>query len=609
MISSHFDNMKKYLFFLLCLIASNSFAQKQTPDNRFVGLDTTFARVLKEWKAAGFAVAVVEKNKVVYAKGFGYSDFETKKPVTVNTQFAIGSCTKAFTASLMGILRKDGLVDFDKPVTSYLPSLKFYNQDLTNKVTLRDMMTHRTGIPRYDYSWYLFPPTSVDSMIQRIQYFEPTAGLREKWQYNNWMYYLQGVIAGKITGKTYQENIREKIFGPLEMSNSNLLLKERLAYPDESKGYQLKKDSIISNMEFHDIDAMSPAGSINSTVMDMAKWVTMWINGGKYKGKEIVPADYIAEAQTAQMVIGGGLPTKDSKDVFFSNYGLAWMLASYRGHYRVEHGGNIDGFSASTCFFPSDSIGIIVLSNQNASIIPSVVRNIIADRMLGLKYRDWQTISKSADIKSKLAAIKADSTKDNNNKKQTSTSRPLNDFTGIYNNPAYGNVIITENQDSLFGKIGVVDLWLRHSYYDIFKAVMIDNKDGIDSSGEGPSINFRADDAGNISSFTTKFDTENNIEFVKKPAAIKISKDSLLQYAGIYELSGIEVKISLKGDDMITAFVPGQPIYELLPTGTDLFSLVILSGYSIKFERDESNKIVGLIFQQPNGNFSAKRKK
>ena len=285
------------------------------------------------------------------------------------------------------------------------------------------------------------------------------------------------------------------------------------------------------------------------------------------------------------------------------------MLASYRGHYRVEHGGNIDGFSASTSFFPSDSIGIVVLSNQNGSAVPSIVRNILSDRMLGLKYRDWQTISKSADIKSKLAAIKADSTKKSDTKKQTSISHPLNDFTGIYNNPAYGNVNITEKQDSLFGKIGVVDLWLRHSSYDIFTAVMIDKKDGIDSSADGPVANFRADDAGNISSFTTKFDTQDNIEFVKKPAAIKISKDSLLPYVGIYELGGIEVKISLKGDDMITAFVPGQPVYDLVATGPDLFSLEILSGYSVKFERDESNKIVGLIFQQPNGNFSAKRKK
>ena len=604
-----FDLLKKYLFFLLCVTSSTCFAQKQSIDKRFNGLDTVFSRVLNEWKAAGFAVAVIEKDKVVYAKGFGYSDFETKKPVTVNTQFAIGSCTKAFTASLLGILRKDGLVDFDKPVTTYLPSLKFYNQDLTNKVTIRDMMSHRTGIPRYDYSWYLFPPSSVDSMIQRIQYFEPTAGLREKWQYNNWMYFLQGVISSKLTGKTYQENIREKLFGPLGMTNSNLLLEERMAYPDESKGYELKGDSVISNMEFHDIDAMSPAGSINSTVLDMAKWVTMWINGGKYKGKEIVPGDYITEAQTAQMAIGGGLPTKDSRDVFFSDYGLAWMLASYRGHYRVEHGGNIDGFSASTCFFPSDSVGIIVLSNQNNSVVPSVVRNILADRILGLKYRDWQTIIKSADKKSKSASVNVDSTIINDPKKVTKTSHPLNDFEGIYNNPAYGDIVINEKKDTLFAKIGSIDLWLRHAYYDIFDGLLIDKKNGIDTTAEGPKLNFRINESGNFSGFTTRFDTDQDIIFVKKPKSISISKDSLQQYVGNYDLGGLELKVSLKADNTLTLFVPGQPLYDLVPIEHDLFTIKILSGFTVKFERDENDQIFRLLSQQPNGTFKAKKKK
>ncbi|MEO6820225.1 MAG: serine hydrolase [Ginsengibacter sp.] len=594
---------------LILFIGSNCYAQKQSIDKRFIGLDTSFSRVLNEWKAAGFAVAVVEKNKVVYAKGFGYRDEEMKKPVTVNTQFAIGSCTKAFTASLMGILRKDGLVDFDKPVTTYLPSLKFYDQDLTNKVTIRDMMSHRTGIPRYDFSWYMWQTSSLDSLIQRIQYFEPTAGLREKWQYNNWMYFLQGVVASKITGKTYQENIREKLFGPLEMTNSNLLLKERMTYADAAKGYKVKRDSLISNMEFYDIDAMSPAGSINSTVMDMAKWVTMWINGGKYKGKEIVPVEYIKEAQTAQMAIGGGLPTKESQDVFFSDYGLAWMLASYRGHYRVEHGGNIDGFSASTCFFPSDSIGIIVLCNQNGSMVPGVVRNILADRMLDLKYRDWQTILKTADKKAKSTSLSEDSAKVNKPKKITTTSHPLKDFEGIYNNPAYGNIIVNEQKDSLFAKLGKQDIWLRHDYYDVFGAIFIDKEDGIDSTAEGPKINFRTDNSGELSSLTTKFDTDKDIEFIKKPVVINVSKDSLQQYVGAFDLGGTEIKISLKGDNSITAFIPGQPIYDLLPIGTDLFTIKTLSGYSVKFDRDEMNKIVAIIFQQPNGNFRAVKKK
>src|SRR5450631_468992 len=142
--------MRKIFTLLYFIAVTSSFAQKQktTEDKRFAGLDTAFARVLKDWHAAGFAVAVVEKNKVVYAEGFGYRDYEKKIPVTPNTLFAIGSCTKAFTASLIGMLNKEGKIDLDKPVRNYMPDLKFYNNEMNDHITLRDMMCHRTGLPR-----------------------------------------------------------------------------------------------------------------------------------------------------------------------------------------------------------------------------------------------------------------------------------------------------------------------------------------------------------------------------------------------------------------------------------------------------------------------------
>ena len=255
--------MRKILTLLLISTTTFSFAQKQksTEDKRFVGLDTAFARVLKDWNAAGFAVAVVEKDKIVYAKGFGYRDYENKIPVTPNTLFAIGSCTKAFTASLIGMLVQDGKVDYDKPVRNYLPELKFYKDEMNNKITLRDMMCHRTGLPRHDYSWYLFTTPSRDSLIQRIQYMEPSAGLRERWQYNNFMFLAQGAVVEKITSKSWEDNIREKIFTPLGMSNSFLNVDDMSKSNDASIGYGIKNDSIIKKLDYYHIDAMGPAGS------------------------------------------------------------------------------------------------------------------------------------------------------------------------------------------------------------------------------------------------------------------------------------------------------------------------------------------------------------
>jgi CubicO group peptidase (beta-lactamase class C family) len=164
--------MKKKLLLLLAMgsVITGSAQDNSENDKRFAGLDTVLNRILSVWKGPGFSVAVVEKDKVVYAKGFGYRNNETKLPVTPNTLFAIGSCTKAFTASLIGSLAAKGDLDIDKPVRDYLPDLKFFNDEMNDRITLRDMMCHRTGLPRHDYSWYLFSTQSRDSLLKRIQY-------------------------------------------------------------------------------------------------------------------------------------------------------------------------------------------------------------------------------------------------------------------------------------------------------------------------------------------------------------------------------------------------------------------------------------------------------
>lgn len=186
-------------FFVILLFTQLSFAQ----DKRLAGIDTAMQRILKEFNAVGVSVSVVEKNKVVLAQGFGYKDLEGKKPVTPQTLFQIGSCTKAFTTTLLGTLMDEKLLDFDKPVSEYLPELIFKDDNLTKNVTTRDMMTHRTGLPRHDFAWYLRGTTTNRAeMLKAVRYFEESAGLRETWQYNNFMYMAQGALAEKLTGKT-----------------------------------------------------------------------------------------------------------------------------------------------------------------------------------------------------------------------------------------------------------------------------------------------------------------------------------------------------------------------------------------------------------------------
>jgi len=602
--------MKNLIVSLFCLFPLVGFAQKRNKTvDRFAGLDTAFARVLKEWKAEGFAVAVVEKDKVVYAKGFGHKDREAGAPVTERTQFAIGSCTKAFTSSLIGLLSKEGKADIDKPMRNYLPSINFYNNEMNNQVTLRDMMSHRTGVSRYDYSWYFFPSRSKDTLMQRMQYMEPSEPLRSKWQYNNFMFMLQGLVTEKLSGKSWEDNIREKIFEPLGMNNSTVSLAEWLKAKDLAVGYDLKHDSIIQKSDYYDISGMAPAGSINSSVSDMARWLTLWINGGKYKGKEILPVQYVTEAMTSQMVVPGGLPAKDREDTYFSNYGLGWFLSSYRGHYRVEHGGNIDGFSASTCIFPSDSIGIVVLCNQNRSAVPSMVRNLISDRLLGLKYRDWQTMSYSADTAGKAKAKAAMETMVSNRKYGTGTSHPLKDYTGLYTAAGKERFELSLQHDSLFMTVPNQQLYLRHYHYDVFNLWDKDDlQDNDTSNTSGLKISFRMDESGNIVSSALPLEgPEKPIVFTKGAKEKLLSKDSLQKYVGEYSFNGTVTRIYIKGENTLYLFVPGQPEYELVATDKDKFTIKVLSGYSVHFTGNAKGEISELMFTQPNGSFKATR--
>jgi CubicO group peptidase (beta-lactamase class C family) len=600
----------KLIALILCIAALQATAQQsKTVDPRFKGLDTAFQRVLKSWHAAGFAVAVIQKNKVIYAKGFGYRDIAGKQPVTANTLFAIGSCTKAFTATLIGKLEKDGKLDIDKPVGNYLPSLKFYNDAMNNTITLRDMMSHHTGLPRHDFSWYFFNSPSTDSLVQRIQYMEPTYGVRQQWQYNNFMFAAQGDLIAKLSGKSWGDNIRENFFIPLGMDRSDVTIPDMQKTDDIATGYGLKKDSIIKKLEYYNINGMSPAGAINSSANDMAKWVTAWINDGKYNGKEIIPASFRTEAISSQSIISGGLPTKEQPDIYFSTYGFGWFMASYKGHYRVEHGGNIDGFSASTCFFPSDSIGIVVLSNQNSSTVPSIVRNLIADRMLGLKYHDWNSDLRNAADKAKIAADKIEKEKTVSAKHNPET-HPLGDYAGSFNNPAYGSMKLFIRHDSLFLKTVTHTLWARHSNYDIFDLFDVDPKEGIDTSEMfDVGIQFRMNTAGDIDALESPFEAGlKPIIFAREVEAKPLTAAEMQKYVGDYALAGITVKVYIKDNKTLYALVPGQPDYELVPIGNDKFSLKVLPGYYLQFDPQGADKITGATFIQPNGSFKAVKK-
>ncbi|TMI64391.1 MAG: serine hydrolase [Bacteroidetes bacterium] len=599
--------MKKLFPAIILLLISTALISQPPADVRLKGLDTFVLRILKDWNAPGVTIAVVEKNKVVYTGGFGYRDAEKKLPVTENTLFAIGSCTKAFTASMLGMLVKEGKVDLDKPVRNYLPELKFQNEYTNDHATLRDMMSHRTGLPRHDYSWY-GSTASRSELLERIQYQEPSFELREKYQYNNFMFMAQGMVIEKLTGKSWEENLKERILQPLGMSNTNLSVIEMEKSADRSLAYT-EENNKLKVIPYRNIDGIGPAGSINSCAKDMAAWLITWINNGKYNGKEIIPSSYRNQAIQVQMATGGGIPGSENSDIHMSGYGLAWGMSSYRGHYRVEHGGGIDGFITTTGFYPSDSIGIFVSSNQGS--VSTSIRNFIADKMMKLSYRTWGKTGLTEKMKGDSLAKAAPNTDSLNQKKGTKPSNEINGYAGTYENKGYGKIKLFIERDTLwidYNEAGKrTQSYLQHYHFDIFR---IRSTEETTEPKDAPKVYFNMDAKGEIVSLKTKMEPAvKDIVFEKLPPEVELRKEDLKKYEGDFDLgSGVIAKFYIKGEKTLYAFIEGQPEYELMASGKNKFELKALKGYSVQFDENEKGEIIAVNFVQPNGTFKAKKK-
>lgn len=598
--------MRKAILFIAFISPTFLFSQKPT-DPRLQGLDTFVAKILKDWHTPGVTIAVVEKNKIVYTGGFGYRDLEKKLPVDENTLFAIGSCTKAFTASMIGMLQNEGKLDIDKPVRTYLPELKFYNEYTNDHATLRDMLCHRTGLPRHDASWYGSTATR-NELLERIQYLEPTAELRTKYQYNNFMFMATGVVIEKITGKSWEENLRERILIPLGMTHTFPSIEEMEKSPDHSLAFAVKHDSVVYTIPYRNTDAIAPAGAINSCAKDMANWLITWINSGKFNGKEIIPASFRTQAMTIQMPLGANVPGTEHPDIFALGYGFAWSMLSYRSHYRVEHGGAIDGFYTNTCFFPTDSIGVFVSSSNND--VDIIIRNFIVDRLLKLPYFNWNKQQLDLAAKAK-PAVKQPNSDSLNLKPNTKPLHDKADYTGTYENKGYGQVKIFLERDTLwidYNEAGQrTKSYLQHYHYDIFRGRSTDEEQ---DNPDAQKIRFITGNKGEIVSLESQMEpTVKDIVFEKISTPIKVERSDLEKYVGEYEFApGASAKISVR-DGKLRMFVEGQPEYELVPTGKNKFDLKEVTGFSVLFDENDKGEITAINSIQPNGTFKAPKKK
>lgn len=578
-------------------------ASSSIGDPSLNGVDEFITSVMKEWKVPGLAVAVVKDGKIILSKGYGYRDVEKGLAVTPRTLFAIGSISKSFTVTLLSMLADDGKLDWDEPLRTYMPDFQLHDPVATLHMTPRDLVTHRSGLPRHDGLWYGSDLTRKQ-MYERLRYLESSKGFRAAYQYNNLMFMTAGLLAERLGGSRWEDLVRQRILQPLGMSRSNFTVNDSQKADDFALPYLSDKD-VVKPIPFRNIDEIGPAGSINSSVEEMIRYVQFHIGKGREGDRQLLSERGAEQMQTPQMAVSG---TIQYDEVGHSSYGLGLAVGAYRGNKVVEHGGGIDGFISFLSFMPGKKIGMIVLSNlAGDNPAPVIVTRNIYDRVLGLDQVDWVARTKTQQEKARKAQEEAKKKNYTPRKEGTSPSHALPDYAGNYEHPAYGRFRIDVDGSGLKASFKHMSFALKHYHYDIFEV-----SEG-SSPGPNPLLNvkvtFSYNKAGEIDRLAIPLEAAvSDIVFTRAADETLSRKDLLERFVGEYQIEAQTITVALQGQDTLMLTVAGQPTYQLVPVRDTLFNIKGLNGYSVEFKKGESESIVELVLHQPNGSFVAKRK-
>ncbi len=435
---------------------------------------------LERWKIPSLALGVVKDDQILLAEGFGHADIKEEKSPDADTLYQIGSCTKSFTAAAAALLVDSGKLEWDKPARYYLPWLRFKDPYLTEHVTVRDLLCHRTGLARYDAFWYAGNCTRRQ-MVENLQNMDSLYGFREGWNYQNYGYVTVGMIIEELSGMTWESFVQKNLLNPLHMDRTMFYTGEMNADNNHAKPYALKKqgDAVclheISNFcspaenRLLGIGApYGPAGSIISTVSDMLKWVQLHMNHGIVENRQLISEASIKELHRINMVMAQPLVVS-APQLDFHGYGMGWFIESYRGHKLLEHSGNIDGFSSMVFFCPDLNTGGIELINCSGSLITYALMYELIDKVLDISDVDWHerlrkmVSAQAAEVEKQILLAEKTRISD------TLPSHSISEYTGVYEAAAYGDVTISERDGVLYLHYGKrAPERLEHFHYDTF---------------------------------------------------------------------------------------------------------------------------------------------
>ncbi|NHK31715.1 MAG: serine hydrolase, partial [Asgard group archaeon] len=436
---------------------------------------TNFSKYAKElletMNNAGLAISVFTSDEVLFEKGIGFRDISKKLPFTSETLFPIASHTKTFTSTAIAMLVEDGLLDWDIPIRSYYPKFKLKDSMASEKATIRDVLSHTTGLPNHQFI-VMNSDWSYKKIIDRLPYLESVFDFRSKFFYCNLHYLFASFLIEELTGKSYFSFVSERILKPLGMKNTNFSIETTNKSDNTATGYSFSNDGFKEEPYPELKEIAAGAGSINSCLGDMHKWIQFHLNKGKVNGKQLFSEKTMQELYAILTLNPNDLYKQiipDKNYVPFSGYALGWSAIFYRGGIIFQNYGAGFGCVLNAGFLPQQDIGFVIFSNTSGSTIPACLNVYIADQALGLKVVNWGIKMKEFEVKMKKLMERNYQEAMKKQKKNSKLSHPLEDYVGIFHHPGYGKLEFSLQNNQLKASYGKgSEHKMDHYHYDTF---------------------------------------------------------------------------------------------------------------------------------------------
>jgi CubicO group peptidase (beta-lactamase class C family) len=426
-------------------------------------LDQLASDAMADWKVPGAALAIVEDSKVALVKAYGQRDVDANLPVTPSTQFLICSITKSFTATAVALLHNENRLDWTKPVREYIPEFRLHDAVATDRVTVRDLLCHHTGLPRHD--WVHLPgDRSPGELLGPMQHLELSRDIRTAWQYSNLCYNVAGLLIERLSGQSYQDFIRSRLTNKLGMTVS-FTLEELEASNDAARPYMMHEDERLPALRLPIRTIAS--GAMNTCVADLAQWMRLHLAKGEYEGERLLPAAMIDELHAPRIYYTPAGPA--DAEFVEGHYGLGLRSAYYRGDRLVWHGGGWPGWGGRMTLVPDFGLGVAVLTNRSPSGVLDTLTLYIVDRLRGRDPVNWRERHRQRRQES-LAQMR--SARDARAKARHMGTRPGHDFAayaGDYEHAAYGVMSIRAEGGALHWSWRGMGAIMSHRHYETFE--------------------------------------------------------------------------------------------------------------------------------------------